>query len=38
VKNGSKALAMSSGDMPMPVSDIAIMTYWPGFTPSAVAQ
>ena len=30
VKNGSKALAMTSGVMPVPVSDTHRDTYWPG--------
>jgi hypothetical protein len=31
-KKGSKACAMTSGGMPLPVSLTAIITYWPGVT------
>ncbi len=34
VKKGSKARAATSGGMPEPVSDTAIITYWPGSTSS----
>ncbi len=33
VKNGSNALAATSGLMPMPESDTLTQTYWPSFTP-----
>ena len=32
VKKGSKARSITSGDMPLPVSETARSTYWPGTT------
>ena len=37
VKNGSHALATTSGDMPVPVSDTQSDMYWPGSSPRSAA-